>query len=250
MSWKVMVLGYKSATHDKILSVYKQYGLKSVLKSANDILHSSLYHDDVKFRTELQGELCETVLEIIVTDAIAKESYAKDWFFCKGTVLKDRYNLHNDFFTEIDFILFTAGCLYLFECKSYTGDKVLTGKGLLQSSSGRSFDVYKQSVLHKQVIEGWVNDFALRDRSPRIQMCMFLFSNGEVQDKRDTVSKRELPCLTTDNLLSYLKKKHDPVWDLKYLQKVKATFDKNSPKFRKQHLAYVTGLKERRGPHD
>lgn len=233
---------YKEATYEKMMEVYQNRGKDGAIKAAEGILHSSACADDVEFKMELHGEVCECVLEILIRDEIKTNPNAKDWVFCKGTVLKDRKNVKKEFFTEIDFILFTPECVFLFECKSYTGRKELICNGTVRRENGSYFDVYKQSVLHKEVLEKWIEDFVLRGKIPVIQMCMFNFSNGELVDKRSRNARREMPCLDKDTVIPYITIPGDRVWDMGCFPHVRDVFNKNSDAFRQRHLDYVKSL--------
>lgn len=233
---------YKDATHKQMMDWYAKYGGKQTLQKAHDVFHSQKYADNVKFKQAIHGEICECVLEILIRDEIKRNSSARDWLFCKGTVLKDRVHIQKNFFTEIDFMLFTTECVYIFECKSYAGNKELIGQGILKRDSGNGFDVYKQSLLHKGVLEPWLDGFTLKGRTPLVQMCMFNFSNGELVDKRSRAAKQEMPCLTEDTLISYLRNPGEAVWDMDCMKHVKEAFDKNSEILRQHHLNYVKGL--------
>lgn len=233
---------YKEVTHEKLLSLYKQYGKEKTIALAEKMLHTKAGSDDVDFKRDLHGEICETVLEILILEEMKRNPRAKNWVYCKGMILKNRDNTQKEFFTEMDIVLFTPECIFLFECKSYTGDKVLVGNGILKRASGNSCDVFSQSLLHKEIIEKWMQDFVVRGRVPVIQMCMFDFSSGEIVDKRSRAAKAEMPCLNASNVMKYVTLPGDRVWDIVGIAQAKPMFDRVSSQLRKQHLTYVREL--------
>lgn len=233
---------YKEATREKIMALYHDQGFEKALGLAKGIFHSTACIDDVEFRQDLQGEACECILELLVLNQIATNPKARDWCYNKSVVLKNRTKLEKYFFTEIDFVLYTAETVFIFECKSYSGNKKLTGSGLLTRDNGNSCDVYRQSILHKEVISEWLRDFVIKGRVPTIQMCMFSYSNGTLVDERSRAAKIELPYLTPDNVIDYITTPGDTVWDMRAMPQVVKVFNSMSDKLRPQHLKYVKGL--------
>lgn len=212
--------------------------LSETISLAKYMLKTGFGKEDAKFAYELHGEICETVLEMLL------DEYVKARPECtiqKGLILWNKYKPDNGFLTEIDWTLFTPECIYLFECKSYSGKKVMTGAGLLSRENGKSYDVYKQSNIHKETLYAWFEDFVLPNKTPLIQMCMFNFSQGELEDKRTKTAKMEMPVLDEENLLEYLKKESsaEKVWNVKILKIAGEKLAAKSKELQKTHLRYV-----------
>lgn len=235
---------YKESTHKKLLDIYKSRGAKTALTLANDMLCSRKYADDIEFKRELHGELCETVLEIIIRAFCDKHpEKTKGWILSKGLILKDRAKTDGEFVTELDLTLFTRACVFLFECKSYGGAKKLIEEGKLVRNGSVVCDVYRQSLLHKRTIEPWIEDFVLGNTTPVVQMCMFDFSNGGfIDDARSRAAKLELPCLDVSSVLSYISGFSDSVWDLEILAEAVKQLEKVSDGLRAYHLQYVRSI--------
>lgn len=243
-------MNYKEATREVLLEKYKNIGKNRTIAIAKEMLKSKLHKDDIQFIADFHGEICECVLEILLLDYKREHpELTKDWKICKSVILKDRNGIDRDFLTEIDLLLMTPECFYLFECKSYSGDKVLTGQGTLTRSlminkkvNKRKCDVYRQSVIHKETCYDWVKSFVLSGREPLLQMCMFDFSLGELVDKRSRASKIEMPCLNETSVIEYVTRPSEVVWDTRYFNKLSEKLQLTSDKLRASHLAYVQKL--------
>lgn len=233
---------YKELVHTKLMGIYEKRGMMPALNVAEGLLHSREYSNDLDFKRELNGELCETVLEIILKSYYKNQEPKENWHFVKSLVLNERGKNHSDFLTEIDLALFTPACIFLFECKSYSGEKVLAGNGKLYRDSKFACDVFGQSLLHKRVIEPWVSDFVLNGKIPVIQMCMFEYSNGPLIDKRSRSARIEMPCLNAGQVIKYVQSFTEPVWNIACLKKALITLEANSNNFHNAHLNYVKRL--------
>lgn len=241
---------YKEATRQLLLEKYEKIGKDRTIAVAKEMLKSKSHRDDLQFTADLHGEICECVLEIILKDLVReKPGLTKHWQICKGVILKNRNGLDRDFTTEMDLVLLTPECFYLFECKSYSGDKTLTGQGKLTRSltidgveNKRTCDVYRQSVIHKETFYDWMKPFVLKGREPVIQMCMFDFSLGELTDLRSRASRIELPCLNAESVVNYVTQPAEVVWDVRYFEQLCEKLRLVSEKLGASHLAYVKQL--------
>ena len=240
----------KKAVRNTLFQCAKKAGVDGACAMAERLLGSKQHHDDFDFVSTLHGEICETVLELKLLETAWKYPKATNgWVYNKSLIVKDRFNVAGGFCTEIDLVLFTHACIYLFECKSYSGDKKLTGSGLLKRTMKASYenqlntcDVYKQSKLHLDTFTPWVEDFVLPGKIPLIQMCIFDFSLGALSDERSSAAKLELPCLDEGNVADYILASGEVVWDLNALRIVSKKLDAFSAKTRDKHLAYVKNL--------
>lgn len=233
----------KDSTHTKLMSVYQKYGLQVTLKVAYNLLVKQPQVPSISFKTTLNGEVCETVLEILVCDYCRQNrERTRDWCWQKGIILTDPTKKQSSFLTEIDFTLFTPQCIYLFECKSYAGKKILVDDGTIVRENGSEFDVFRQSLLHVETLDKWL---ANTSTNPVYQLVMFDFSRGELTDTRGAKERKLMPLVNENTLFSALIE-GPVVWDCEYLKKVVAVFEKASPRLRRRHLEYVKGLKEGR----
>lgn len=212
--------------------------LSDTIETAQYMLKTGRCKDDANFAYELHGEICETVLEMLL------EEYVKAKPECsmqKSLILWNRKRPDNGFLTEIDWTLFAPESVYIFECKSYSGKKTLTGNGLMTRENGKQYDVYQQSIIHKETLYDWIEGFVLPGKCPLIQMCMFNFSQGVLDDQRSRSAKIEMPVLDEGNLLSFLKAESsaEKVWNVKLLQQAGEKLAKKSESLRKTHLQYV-----------
>lgn len=243
-------MNYKEATREFLLTKYKEFGAKKTISLAMEMLKSKSHRDNLQFVADLHGEICESVLEIVLLEFMSRyPELTKDWRLEKGMILKDKKNISKEFFTEIDLVLMTPACMFLFECKSYAGDKVLTGSGKLTRTvcidgvqSKKTCDVYRQSVLHKEVFYEWFKQFVVRGKEPLIQMCMFDFSLGELVDRRSRAAKIEMPCLGVGSVLQYVSQPGEIVWDVTYFDPIIKKLQNISDQLRSRHLSYVKGL--------
>lgn len=242
-------MNVKEATRFVLMKKAKENGFNAAYSAAYSTLKSKEQKDNLQFTADVHGEICETVLELRILEFMSKnKEYTKDWRLVKGLILKDRHNLASDFMTETDLFLATPQCLYLFECKSYSGDKVLVKDGLLVRQLAHEVkpfycNVYQQSMLHKNVISEWFTDeFLLPGRIPIIQTCMFDFSLGTLVDKRSRAAKIELPCLNINSLIPYLVSQTEEAWDMQALCAVVERLQAVSDKCRSSHLKYVKSL--------
>lgn len=237
---------YRELTHKKLMEIFEKRGTRAALTAAEGLLHSKEYSKDLAFKRELNGELCETVLEILLKSYYCRNlSAAKEWHFVKSFVLSERGKSPYDFLTEIDLALFTPACIFLFECKSYSGEKTLIDDGKLYRNGKFACDVFSQSLLHKRTLEPWVNDFVVSGRTPLIQMCMFEYSNGPLTDKRGRAARIEMPCLNAAQVIDYVKGFTETVWNMAVLKKALGVLEVSSDNFRSAHLNYVKELHKR-----
>lgn len=229
----------KDATHARLLDVYRKHGKDVAVQVARKSLGMQGRNRSAEFKTNFNGEVCETVLEILVDDYCKRHpKQTAGWCWGKGIILKDPGRLDKDFTTELDFTLFTPEKIYLFECKSYAGDKILCGAGTLERQGREPFDVYKQSLLHVETLDKWIGRTS---RSPDYQMVLFNFSRGKVTDKRTASTKELFPCVDETDWVTVLKG-GKAVWDTKYLQHVVEVLTENSGQLQEEHVRYVQSL--------
>lgn len=233
-------MSVKSKTCEKLNQVYEQHGLQFTLDVAETILRKRK-PGGKDFRTDLYGQLCETVLEVMIRDYIKTKNL--NWCYAKSLVLKDIDNSESEFLTEVDFLLCTEQCIYVFECKSYSGTKKLVDAGTIIRENGNNCDVFSQNSLHLSVLKKVFDKFS---RSPVYQMVLFEFSNGGMSDLREKRQRIELPCCNVNNLFKYVEARERGIqqrnWDLNYVRKALSILEKNSDTLHNKHLQYVKAL--------
>ena len=224
-----------------LTETYLQYGIDTVIELAVEELKIS-GSNGKDFSTRMNGELCETILELIFAD-YAKDhpEQCKDWFSVRGLILQDPTGKkRKKFMTELDYTLFTPQCVYLFECKSYSGDKRLMGDGKLMRETGNSCDVYSQSLVHADALDKNIGVFA--NGKPTYSINMFNFSRGPLSDMRSEMAKKLFPCYNVGNVTSAIRDSQNVVWDIGYLKPLIRKLEANSVNLRSAHLNYVRGL--------
>lgn len=198
----------------------------------------------------IRGEICEVVLLVMLEDYIKKNNLEKEgWFLCQGLILKDLENPLSNYLTELDITLFTPKKIYLFECKSYKGDKKFIKECTLvlkNRKSNKSFDVYSQHIKHYKALYKYLVKFKypLETKYKPYKIACFNFSEGVVTDERDSKYQNLFPVLDESNLYDLFSTyKSEPVqWDINYVRRVVSILDVSKKTLTDSHLKYVTDL--------
>ena len=61
-------MSYKEASRKVLLEYRQSHSLVETIKVAKKMLESKTHKDNVVFHTHVHGEICETILEILVED--------------------------------------------------------------------------------------------------------------------------------------------------------------------------------------
>lgn len=241
---------YKGATNLVLLDYYQRNGITKTMNVAKAMLKAGNHKSNTMFHAHTHGEICETVLEIILQEYIkANKLSEKGWFFKKGLILKDINNPDSPFLTELDLTLFTPKCILIFECKSYGGDKEITDICTIKRKGKKPFNVYKQNSLHAKVLYEQFKPFMLVNESTinekYLQLVLFNFSLGEVVDKRTESCKNIMPSVNEESVISLLNKIRSgkDLWNIAALKKAAEIICKHSEDYKKEHLKYVKSLK-------
>ena len=238
-------MGYKERTRSELLKCYKEYGLETVMEVGRALLEAEKDRNRKKAESIVHGEVCETILECIVMEHKSKHPIeTKNWKMARSVILPNLENVQSEFLTELDLVLFTPQQILLFECKSYNGEKTLTGSGKLTRNGGGSVDVYSQNKLHLEMLSKVVAK--CRTLTPsygkEIQMVLFDFSLGGMNDKRSEKAKQILPWYTEETVTECFPRGNSTLWDMRVLAPLVDLMVERSPLLRKQHLQYVKSL--------
>lgn len=241
-------MSYKEASRKVLLEYRQSHSLVETIKVAKKMLESKTHKDNVVFHTHVHGEICETILEILVEDYMQRFPVkTKDWFCAKGLIIKDINNSASGYFTELDYTVFTPQKIFAFECKSYGGDKKITDICTIKKKKGGAFDVYAQHEKHAVVLSEQLRAFRKSQYigTQAYQLILFNFSTGETLDTRTVQNKLLMPCLDETNVLNIFSiYENDPViWNMEYLKKAIAIIQKHGDENTKKHLSYVKDLR-------
>lgn len=240
---------FSKRTNKYLNLVYNKYGYKQMCKVARIMLVSKKYKDDIQFRNEVHGEICESVLQCGIHEFMKQHpNETKDWKLEKGLILKDPENKLSDFKTEVDITLFTPFKILTFECKCYSGNKTLTDKCTIVRKSVKPYDVYKQHKIHYTVLFENFKKFRLDNEATNkyspIQIAFFDFSLGSLEDKREPRWQKLMPAVSYDTLDELLESYIDkPIcWKMNYVCKALTVINKHKEVNRQEHLDYVKQL--------
>ena len=184
----------QASIRQSILRFYSQRGIEQTREFCQKLLEAENHKDNKDFKAKVHGEICEALLEAILTDYIKKNKLSNRWFFEKGMVIKDLDSRNKDFYTELDLTLFTPGKVVLFECKSYAGEKKLCDECTIVRSCGE-FDVYKQNKNHMVVLNTNIKSCCTSNVAGAYKLALFNFSIGGLKDLRDEKRKKIMPVI-------------------------------------------------------
>lgn len=187
---------------ERLLEVLRVSGPSAFMEQATAYLNLPA-GEYGKVKAQIVGELCETVLVGLTTKYLEITGHKGKVFH--SMVLADLNAQESKFRTELDFTLATPCFVLTTECKSYAGEIAISGDCTL--SNGRySVDVYRQSMLHHKILV----EYARQLIAPRRQVSVlpvfanaFVFSNGNIHDKRSPDQAKKLTVLTSSSLFSY-----------------------------------------------
>lgn len=239
-------MGVKESVHTKLLDIYEKYGMQSAIQVGFMSLGSAgatangLSEDTERYiKTNMNGEISESVLEIILTEYMKLHpDQTRMWHLSKGLILKNPTRPRSRFMTELDLTLFTPKCVYVFECKSYSGDKRIVSKGTILRLSGNSCDAFKQNAIHLETLH---QNIQMYSKSPVYQMRLFDFSRGSAEDTRAQEYKEMFEYNTISNVLKGFSTGAD-VWDMSSLLPAVGVLERASDRLRPEHLRYVKEL--------
>lgn len=222
----------KDLLHKKVLSIYNKDGISKASKACWEMLdlfeRNSKLNDNYR---ELKGEIAETFLQCCLTEV---QKIVKPSIVLKSLCIPFKTS---DSTTELDLTLVTEGKIYLFECKSYMGGKILTDKCLIDNK----MDVYSQSILHCTALNQHLSQFYLhgKDYKP-YKLILFEMSRKPLVDKRSDTWKETIPVLNPYTFFkgfqTILSESSEKVWDLKAMYPTLNKLNKESADCFKRHM--------------
>lgn len=240
----------KDSTNEVLKDLYKEKGLKDTIITAYQMLKINNHKSDKLFRAHLHGEICETVLELIIVDFMNRnKEQTKDWILSKGLILPNIDNIGSTYRTEIDLTIFTPYKILTFECKSYAGDKTITGMCTVERKGMKSVNVYSQHSKHAMMLLKLFNPCRyVREGSDKVspmQLAYFDFALGTIKDEREAIDKDRMPILRIDSIgkLLAVYTKRPVYYDMKDVKKIVDKLEFYKEKQTKKHLDYVTHIK-------
>lgn len=230
---------HKSLTRSLILELYKQYGLNVAIERAQCILRQS---EDKRYplqkRIAVKGELSEAVLEVV---CVHLQKLLPQSILLKGLCISKKTDPLVT--TEMDLVLFTPFCLYMFECKSYSGSKILKDACTLVGSHEQN--IYAQNRMHFDLLFQYISPFMLRrDKyppgNPPVKLILFELSSGDIEDRRESKYQKLYPCITLDTICDWIQdefsKERVVLYDLPRLAPVLEELDQKSAETFKRHV--------------
>lgn len=203
---------------DMSIVQFKEYSLKLI---------GELEKKSGEKYNKMRGELAEVLLEVLLRDIgniINEEGYK--YQLIKNLAMIKRGKNGKLYSSEIDICFCTEFRCYLFECKSYKGEKTLTGECTLNGL--RKMDIAGQSKVHFDFFKEIFDECRLKYIGGRgniqkpYKLVFFEFSAKGVIDKRKIEYKDRIPLLTYSNFYNFFLeelKSKDKQWDLIKLEK-------------------------------
>lgn len=229
----------KDIARKTVLQIYKEEGLDSALKVAQNIITGNKVISkeegiDPKVRGQLKGELAEVVLESFLVDYVSK---VPNTFVVKGLIVP--FLGTKSGFTELDLTLFTPSAILFFEAKSYDGKCTLTDKCDLKSDKGSHTDVFAQSKLHLDALDSWIGPYVTTKKAYRL--LLFSYADNVVEDLREDKYKKTIPFVDETNIetLIYSIKPDLGLVDIKKCYRVIKKMDAKRLKNTRKHLSGV-----------
>lgn len=231
-------------TRDTIMACYLKYGIEQADKQIRTIIQQAEHSKvPVAARSEIKGELAEVALEVYLLEI---QKYLKNSILSKGLCIRDTLSGRT---TEMDVTLFTPCKIYMFECKSYAGKKILTKECTLKGAN--TTDVFSQSQHHMEVLNQYLSTFrinrSIKGGAP-YKLVLFELSTTDCKDCRDERWKRLVPLVTLDTLWDFLCDEFTTSqkinWDFARMLPIINQLDKESPALFREHMNRM------RGKHD
>lgn len=188
----------RSRTNYALMQLYEQKGYDVFKKVCGEMRsNKGLSSSDFGF---FKGEACEAFLTATIREFIKK--FDLPWKVYTSLIVKHRDESLEGGVTEIDVTLVSQEMITVFEAKSYSGKKTLTGKCSINHSTGKK-DLYGQNSLHCESLLKLIRDYNINGNAG-MKSALFWYADGTLTDKREDAYKAIMPAITEDNLLAYL----------------------------------------------
>lgn len=230
-------------TRDTIMACYSQFGIEQADKQIRKIIQQA-EHDKISFdaKSEIKGELAEVALEVYLLEI---QKYLRNSMLSKGLCVRDTLSGRT---TEMDVTFFTPCKIYMFECKSYAGKKILTKECTLQGA--HTTDVFSQSQHHMEVLNQYLSTFRI-NRNVKgcapYKLVLFELSTTDCEDHREDRWKRIVPLITLDTLWEFLCEEFTAPqkinWDFARMLPIVSQLDRESPELFREHMKRMRGAK-------
>ena len=233
-----------TTTRTAFMALYESKGIDAVDAKIKSMLSACENGSAaVRDRSTIKGELSEVALECHLRYWMERLSYI---LTVKGLCIK---SIDSRATAEIDVMMATPCRIYLFECKSFKGKKVLSKECYLKGGSSEK-DVYDQSKYHLQILEPHIGQFRYPSSSKvsPYQLILFELSTDDIDDRREDKWKKNIPLLTLDTidewLLTELGKRTEVRWDLAGLTRKLKELNVNSESMFKFHMSKIMNRKK------
>lgn len=235
----------KMRTRNLIIDAYNTGGLDRVNQIAGELIEQcETSYSDWQLRSLVKGELSEVVLECYLCKM--QELLRVPSVILKNFCIKSQVTGHT---AEMDVTFITPFKIYMFECKSYKGKKVITRECYLKADSS-SKDILKQSESHIRILNEYMAPYRMNIgalKTAPYRFVLFELSSNDIVDKRTDKWKRTIPAVTLKSICNWIKTEFvgqkDIHWDVARALPILIALDKQSPQMFVEHLRYLKGVK-------
>lgn len=186
----------------RMIDVYEKHGLNMFINVCAEMLNIK-DREDWEKKKRVNGEVCELVLRVLTEDYLKTRNI--EGYVFHSMVLKNLRNPKSEFRTELDFTLLTPCFCLTGECKSFAGNITVTDRCTLNRDN-LTADVARQTGVHLNALRPYLQEYVKADvgipQPPVFPFC-FLYSNGNLADRRNSTARSELPVLTITSLFKY-----------------------------------------------
>lgn len=231
----------KDKVRKHLFEIAKKIGVNAAIRKGDQLLSESYQAAKRMNKWEqasvLRGELAEIILELQLR--LYCQRNPKTSFMVKNLVIPRSDGKYGT--TELDLTLFREDCIYLFECKSYSGKKVLEEECLLKSKN-REINVYSQNMMHLNNLHSLIFEWNAIPKGNSYQLVLYTYDNGDLEDLRSVEWKNKIPVVTKINLIDWLfSHKGNAKWDIKSVGAKITELKSNKNLTLKNHVSRLKG---------
>lgn len=226
---------YTVPTNMALIKCYKEKGLSYTVCLAKKLLETQYRkHESEGIISGVHGEVAETILELMLVE------YCKQRNIPRFHIAKSLIVTIGDYTTEMDLVFITPAVIAVFECKCYSGDKIIVDKGTIKREGHADFDVYDQNIKHIRALHAHIKNYLLHGASYPYMSSYFRFDTGTVNDLRKDNDKSKFPITDINNLYELLDKYSEgkPCWRWDLINVIKK-FEKSHKQLEERHLKQV-----------